>query len=190
MKLFGSNTSPYVRRLRVWLGERDFDYVNMDIFSHEGRATLKQKNPTLKIPMLEDGEQIIFDSNVIYRYLTIKFDTPALTWDQENQLTMINAASDSLIQLLLCDRSNLDTHADIMFFKLQRERIYGLLQELDKQVANDLFGVWNYATISLYCLLDWIAFRKLFELQEFDHLISFRKQHQLNTYIADTDPRA
>ena len=72
MKLFGSNTSPYVRRLRVWLGERDFDYVNMDIFSHEGRATLKQKNPTLKIPMLEDGAQIIFDSNVIYRYLTIK----------------------------------------------------------------------------------------------------------------------
>lgn len=189
MKLFGSNTSPYVRRLRVWLAERDYQYINIDIFSKEGRAVLKSKNPTLKIPMLEDGAQIIFDSNIIYRYLTQKFGDPELSWPQENQLTMINAASDSLIQLLLCERSNLDTKADILFFKLQRERLQELFSELDQQAADNKFDSWNYATIGLYCLIDWAAFRKLFDLTPFQHLKEFYVQHQTSPWIAETDPR-
>ncbi|MDN3638189.1 glutathione S-transferase family protein [Simiduia curdlanivorans] len=189
MKLYGSNTSPYVRRLRIWLSDREFTYVNIDIFSSEGRSLLKKKNPTLKIPMFEDGDQVVFDSNVIYRYLEEKFSIPHLTWDQENQLTMINAASDSLIQLLLCDRSNLDTHADIMFFKLQRERLQELFEELDKQVANGLFNNWNYASISLYCLIDWAEFRKLYDLKAFSHINSFHQQHAARPEITATDPR-
>lgn len=189
MKLFGSNTSPYVRRLRVWLAERDYEYVNMDIFSSEGRKVLKAKNPTLKIPMLEDDGRVIFDSSTIFRYLSEKYASPALSWDEENQLTLVNAASDSLIQLLLCERSNLDTHSDVMFFKLQRERLGGLFRELNTQVSDGKFSQWNYATIGLYCLIDWVKFRTLYELNDFPALISFHQQHQQSPFIAATNPR-
>ncbi len=189
MKLYGSNTSPYVRRLRVWLADKPYEYINMDIFGAEGRKLLKSKNPTLKIPMLEDGSRVIFDSSIIYRYLSEKFKTPALNWDQENQLTLINAASDSLIQLLLCERSNLDTHSDVMFFKLQRERLAELFSELDKQVNAEKFNQWHYPTISLYCLIDWVKFRALHELDSFDGLTAFHQQHQQSPFIAETDPR-
>ncbi|UTA47760.1 glutathione S-transferase family protein [Simiduia sp. 21SJ11W-1] len=189
MKLYGSNTSPYVRRLRIWLAERDYEYINMNIFAGEDRKLLKAKNPTLKIPMIEDDGRIIFDSNTIYRYLTEKYATPALNWDQENQLTLVNAASDSLIQLLLCERSNLDTHSDVMFFKLQRERLAGLFGELDKQVAKGQFDEWNYATIGLYCLIDWVEFRALHEMQSFGALLEFHNHHAATPLVQATDPR-
>jgi glutathione S-transferase len=188
MKLYGSNTSPYVRRLRVWLAAREYEFINLNIFGGD-RKLLKSKNPTLKIPLLEDGEQIIFDSNTIFRYLSQKFATPPLSWDEENQLTLINAANDSLIQLLLCERSNLDTHSDVMFFKLQRERLNELFQELDRQVAQDKFTAWNYPCISLYCLIDWVQFRALHEIHDYRALLTFHQQHQQGPWVAETNPR-
>lgn len=189
MKLYGSDTSPYVRRLRVWLADADYEYINLNIFSGEDRKLLKSKNPTLKIPMLEDGERIIFDSSTICRYLNEKLNKPALNWDEENQLTLINSASDSLIQLLLCERSNLDTHGDVMFFKLQRERLQGLFSELDQQVNSGRFEQWNYATIGLYCMIDWVMFRSLHDLESFSGLLAFHKQHANSPFIAQTNPR-
>ena len=72
MKLYGSTTSPYVRRIRLWLNDTDYEFVNMDIFAGPGRALLKEKNPALKVPALEDGEQMVFDSREIFRYLQTK----------------------------------------------------------------------------------------------------------------------
>ena len=39
-----------------------------------------QLNPTRKVPMLQDGELVIFDSGVIFRYLCQKLQLPALSW--------------------------------------------------------------------------------------------------------------
>ena len=69
MELYGSNTSPYVRRLQIWLANDEYEFVELDIMSEEGHQILKAKNPTLKVPMLYDGEQPIYDSRVIFRYL-------------------------------------------------------------------------------------------------------------------------
>jgi glutathione S-transferase len=80
LKLYGSTTSPYVRRIRMLLANVEHDFISMQIFAGDDRAHLMSKNPTLKIPMLEDGEDIIFDSRVIFRYLTEKYSLPALTW--------------------------------------------------------------------------------------------------------------
>lgn len=189
MKLYGSTTSPYVRRLRYWLADRPYEFVNMDIFGPEGRKQLKAKNPTLKIPMLEDEGQIIFDSNVIFRYLNQKFGNAPLSWEQENQLTLINAANDSLVELLLCNRSNLDTKSDTLFFKLQHERVGEVFAELNRQLDAGALSDWNYVTLSLYSLLDWCLFRHLFPLDHYPALRAFHKAHQQDPWAIKTDPR-
>ena len=120
MKLYGSQTSPYVRRIRLLLANQSYQFVNMHIFAEEDRQTLLALNPTLKIPMLEQEGKIIFDSGVIYRFLAAQFQLAALSWYQENQLTVINAVSDSLVSLFLCQRSGLDTNEDRLFFNLQK----------------------------------------------------------------------
>ncbi|MBU1308245.1 MAG: glutathione S-transferase family protein, partial [Gammaproteobacteria bacterium] len=100
MKLYGSQTSPYVRRIRLLLAATAHDFINLNIFAGADRETLAALNPTLRIPMLDDEGQVIFDSGVIYRYLAPRLGLAPLSWYQENQLTVINAVNDSLVMLL------------------------------------------------------------------------------------------
>jgi glutathione S-transferase len=65
LKLFGSSTSPYARRLRMWMVNVEYEFVDIDIFSSEGRKILKANNPALKIPMLQEEDRTIFDSRVM-----------------------------------------------------------------------------------------------------------------------------
>lgn len=189
MKLYGSQSSPYVRRLRLLLANQSYQFVNMHIFAEQDRQTLLALNPTLKIPMLEHDDKVIFDSGVIYRFLAAQLQLPALSWYQENQLTLINAVNDSLVSLLLCQRSGFDTNEDRLFFNAQKERIAASLFVLEQQAANQEFTAWNYIAMSLYSLLDWVLFRELLELDEYPALLAFVKHNQQQTAIAESDPR-
>jgi glutathione S-transferase len=65
LKLYGSTTSPFVRRIRIWLANTEHEFVNLLIFEDQDREVLAAKNPTMKIPILEDyvsgHYQVIFD---------------------------------------------------------------------------------------------------------------------------------
>jgi glutathione S-transferase len=189
MKLFGSGPSPFVRRIRMLLADRPFEFVTLNIFEQQDRAVLIQHNPARKVPMLQDGDQVIFDSNVIYRYLAAKFGFPTLTWAEENQLTLINAVNDSLVELLLCQRSGFDTKDDKLFFKLQHERIQAILPQLDQDVASGKFSNWNFVSISLYALIDWMLFRELVDLTPYPALLQYLKQFADQPAVKTTDPR-
>ena len=69
MKLIGSLTSPYVRKVRVVMAEKklDFQLVLEDVWGSE--AVLKS-NPLGKVPCLVmEGSEAVFDSRVIVEYL-------------------------------------------------------------------------------------------------------------------------
>ena len=70
MKLIGSLTSPYVRKVRVVMAEKKLDYqlVLEDVWSQD--THISESNPLGKVPCLvmEAGEAI-FDSRVIVEYL-------------------------------------------------------------------------------------------------------------------------
>lgn len=70
MKLIGSATSPYVRKVRIVMAEKKLDYqfVLEDVWAETSAMSLS--NPLGKVPCLimEAGEAI-FDSRVIVEYL-------------------------------------------------------------------------------------------------------------------------
>jgi glutathione S-transferase len=69
MKLIGSLTSPYVRKVRVVLAEKKLDYqfVLEDVW---GNDAILAANPLGKVPCLVmDGAEAIFDSRVIVEYV-------------------------------------------------------------------------------------------------------------------------
>jgi glutathione S-transferase len=193
LKLYGSTTSPYVRRLRIWLANTEHEFINLKIFVEQDRQILAAKNPSMKIPMLEDSEneavQIIFDSRIIYRYLTDKFDDPLLSWEQENQLTLIDSANDSLVQMFILSNSDIQPDEDKLFFKLQKERVNAVLVHLNDMVANQQFISWNYPAICLYCLIDWIEFRNLHNMQGLTDLLAFHDDNAQRIEVTATDPR-
>ena len=72
MKLIGSNTSPYVRKVRIVMAEKklDYDYVLEDVWADQ--TTIGLSNPLAKVPcLIMEGGEAIFDSRVIVEY----FDT-------------------------------------------------------------------------------------------------------------------
>ncbi len=189
MKLYGSTTSPYVRRIRILLSQTDHEFINLNIFEGEGRETLARKSPTMKVPCLEDEDQVVFDSRVIQRYLSTKFQYAPLSWDEENQLTLIDAVNDSFVSLFMLKRSHIQADQDALFIRMQKDRITASLKALNEQVAQGEFAHWHYPAICLYTVIDWIEFRELHKLEGLDALKSFREQHVDRIEVTATDPR-
>ena len=70
MKLLGSKTSPYVRKVRIVMLEKKLDYVFVPEDVWSAQTTIAETNPLGKVPCLimEAGEAL-FDSRVIVEYL-------------------------------------------------------------------------------------------------------------------------
>jgi len=70
MKLIGSSSSPYVRKVRITMAEKklDYQYVTDNVWSAEAR--ISDSNPLGKVPCLVmEGAEALFDSRVIVEYL-------------------------------------------------------------------------------------------------------------------------
>ncbi len=70
MKLIGSNTSPYARKVRIVMAEKklDYNFVLEDVWSDQTR--IAEANPLGKIPcLIMEGGEALFDSRVIVEYL-------------------------------------------------------------------------------------------------------------------------
>jgi len=70
MKLIGSNTSPYVRKVRIVMIEKKLDYVFVTEDVWAAQTTITESNPLGKVPcLIMEGSDALFDSSVIVEYL-------------------------------------------------------------------------------------------------------------------------
>jgi len=191
MKIYGTTTSPFVRRLRLLLAGTSYEFVKFNIFGQE-REALKESNPTLKIPMFEDVEApdvpTLFDSGVTYRYLERKLSLEPLSYEQQNMLSIIDACSDSLVNMMLLTRSDIDVKQDKLYFKIQRERQKASFDYLEKAVEAGSFEQWNYLSICLLVLVEWAQFRELFDFTEYKALLRFLAKNQSSEGVLLTKP--
>ena len=70
MKLIGSTSSPYVRKVRVVMAEKklDFQFETDNVWSPDTR--IGDSNPLGKVPcLIMEGAEALFDSRVIVEYL-------------------------------------------------------------------------------------------------------------------------
>ena len=70
MKLIGSLSSPYVRKVRIVMAEKklDYEFVAEDVWA--ASTTIAASNPLGKVPCLVmEGGEALFDSRVIVEYL-------------------------------------------------------------------------------------------------------------------------
>lgn len=70
MKLIGSSSSPYVRKVRIVMAEKklDYHYVTENVWAAD--TQISESNPLGKVPCLVmEGAEALFDSRVIVEYL-------------------------------------------------------------------------------------------------------------------------
>lgn len=79
MKLLGTQTSPYVRKARLVLLEKNIPHTFIIDPPNEAGSQVSRVNPLGRIPaLIIDSETCVFDSTVIAEYVDTLNDTPVL----------------------------------------------------------------------------------------------------------------
>jgi glutathione S-transferase len=99
MKLIGSYTSPFVRKISVLLLEKGitFEFVNDPPYEPASRVT--DFNPLGKVPVLITKDGVFYDSKVIAEYLELLSNAPAFLPADRNaalHIRQIEALADGI----------------------------------------------------------------------------------------------
>jgi glutathione S-transferase len=89
MKLIGSLTSPYVRKVRVVMAEKKLDYQHEleDVWAND---KILKSNPLGKVPCLVlGGGEAVFDSRVIVEYLDTRSPVSRLIPESSRERTEV-----------------------------------------------------------------------------------------------------
>lgn len=82
IRLYGARPSGHVHRVRLFLSllQLPYEWIEVDLpgGAHKRPEFLK-KNPFGKVPVIEDGDVTLYDSNAILVYLALKYDAGG-TW--------------------------------------------------------------------------------------------------------------
>ena len=162
MKLHGTTTSPFVRRVRVVAAEAGQPFEL--ILSRPDSDALRQVSPIWKVPAAEVDGRVIFDSRVIIDWITTTrgwggIEPPRDRWREANLINAIDGALESAVQVFYLRRDGIDV-TNLPFANRQRDRITEIFDWLGRELEPDRVGL---PQISLVCTLDWMDFRSTFE---------------------------
>ena len=107
MKLIGSLTSPYVRKVRIVMAEKKLDYQfeQADVW---GSDAILEANPLGKVPCLVmEGGEAVFDSRVIVEYLDARSPLARLIPESNRERTEVRtweALADGIIDAAILAR--------------------------------------------------------------------------------------
>lgn len=190
--LIGSTTSPYVRKLRLLLHTlAPYEMKPINYLEKADSDYLKSINPINQIPVFMDGDQVIFDSRVIYNYLAKKHNLKTFSLDEENILSAIDAAMDTSINLFSLRRGGLDLNSGNAYIERQKERVPLILNYLTpwtKTRDSNNPAHWDFLTMSLYTYLYWGQFREILDLSEFSSLQKFVEDFKNAPGVAESAP--
>lgn len=164
--LYGSKTSPFVRRIRILLDQAPYEFRELNVFDTQDYIELNKINPVNQVPLLIDGEKTIWDSRFIFNYLNSKNNYQKMGWDDENLLTAIDGAMTSGVTLLMLKRSGVNIDEPSQFVVRQKDRIESVLDYLKPFLGTRALNQWDFQAISLYCFLDWAVFRGIIKIDQ------------------------
>ena len=107
MKLIGSLTSPYVRKVRIVMAEKKLDY-QLELEDVWGSDAILKSNPLGKVPCLVmEGSEAVFDSRVIVDYLDTRSPVNRLIPESSRERTEVRtweALADGAVEAAILAR--------------------------------------------------------------------------------------
>lgn len=172
MKLIGSLTSPYVRKVRVVMAEKKLDYqlVLEDVWAPG--TTISESNPLGKVPCLVmEGGEAVFDSRVIVEYLDTLSPVGKLIPAQSRERVEVKtweALADGLCDAGLLARMESvwvdrpEAQRSQAWIDRQMGKIDATLKAMSRGLAEKPFcsGIHlSLSDIAVGCALGWLEFR-------------------------------
>jgi len=192
MKIYGTTTSPFVRRVLVVADELGEPIERVDTATEAGMAELLAVSPIRKVPVAMVGPEPgspLFDSRVIHSWLIATHGSWGTKSSHEaNLVNAIEAAIDSVIQLFYLRRDGVAVEGSI-YEKRQLDRTDAIFAWLAPQIAEGTFsGGFGLAELSLICGLDWMEFRKAYPVERAAGCESVRVRWRDRPSLAGTRP--
>jgi glutathione S-transferase len=172
MKLLGSLSSPYVRKVRVVMAEKKLDYnlVTEDVWS--AQTTIAQSNPLGKVPCLVmEGAEALFDSRVIVEYLDTLSPVGKLipsTGRERVEVKTWEALADGLLDAAILARleatwgGRTEAQRSQAWIDRQLEKVEASLKSMSLGLGDKPFcsGIHlSLADISVGCAVGYLDFR-------------------------------
>lgn len=196
MKLYGTTTSPFVRRVRVVAAEVGESIERIDTATDAGQARLREVSPIRKVPVALIDGRTLFDSRVIIDWLTTtrgwgELTPPRDPWRTANLVNAIDDALESVIQTFYLKRDDDVAWTASKFATRQIERADTIFAWLATQLAADAmtFGHgFGLAECSLVCTLEWMDFRQAYPTERASALAGVRAAWAERASLAATRP--
>lgn len=185
--LFGTPTSPFVRRVRVVAEEKGVPFTLVDTNAPEGQARLRALSPVWKVPTARFADGlVVWDSRVIIDVLVRSGWGPLRApptdpngrVDEENVVNAIDEALLALIRLFYLKKDGFPT--DAAPHKKDLARAHNLLAWLDGRVRDGRFvgsvaggQGFGRAELALFTALDWMRFRAMADVSRTPALARF-----------------
>ncbi len=168
MRLYGSLTSPYVRKVRVLVKEKNLpvELVVEDPWHEQSR--IPAMNPLGKVPalMLDDGE-VLYDSALVIAWLDFRFQCGIVPteqkgyWDCMKWHTLANGILDAAVARVLEARRPQDKQLAPVMAR-EQARIERALDQIESRMTGGAYLVgpaFTLADIALGVALDYLDFR-------------------------------
>ncbi len=171
MKLIGATGSPYVRKVRVVLAEKKFDYrfEEEDVWS---RDDILASNPLGKVPCLVmEGGEAVFDSRVIVEYLDARSPLARLIPEPNRERTEVRtweALADGVCDALVAARleatwkGRTDEQRSQAWIARQMTKVDAALEAMAEGLGDKPWcsGIhMTLADIAVGCALGYLVFR-------------------------------
>ncbi len=171
MKLIGSTTSPYVRKVRIVMAEKKLDYtfVLEDVWAPD--TTIVDKNPLGKIPCLVMESDMLYDSRVIVEYLDTLSPVGKLipgVGRERAEVRVWEALCDGLMDAAVLARlestwvGRTEEQRCQAWIDRQMGKIHAALAQMSKMLGNKALccGIHlSLADIAVGCALGYLDFR-------------------------------
>jgi glutathione S-transferase len=172
MRLIGSLTSPYVRKVRVVLHEKKLDY-KFELENVWGPETrVAQANPLGKVPCLVmEGGEAVFDSRVIVEYVDTLSPVGRLIPEKGRERAEVRtweALADGVLDAAILARlentweGRHEGERSRAWIDRQMTKVHAALQSMSRGLADRPWAAGNHlslADIAVGCALGYLSFR-------------------------------
>ena len=202
MKLIIATPSPYARKVRVVLREKQIDFEEIVDVPWNRDTLTKNLNPLGKIPiLLEEDKEPLFDSKVIVQYLDHVNRTPLMyPKDPQDNISarLIETVADGVcdaIVLVFLENSRKETLRSSDWVQRQEIKIYNGTKYLsdclgsNKQFVGDHFNIADVCGFSCLEYLD-LRFSKFDWRTKYPNLENYWHTHKDRQSFQETKPKA
>lgn len=196
IRLYGTITSPFVRRVRIVAAELGLECELLESASEAGQTRLREVTPIWKVPVAELDGELVYDSHLITELLLARVPNGPLAplsltdLPARNVISVADGALESLINAFYFAKEGI-TPDKAPYLKKQHARAASALSWLDSRAQ----GPWltrvkklGLPEIALGTALAWMRFRDVYPIARHARLMAVLEALEERQSFQNTRP--